>query len=1675
VNAFPIAIGSSFSAEPLRSPLERWLNFLGHPANLLLVPYGQMLRHLVDRHSPWHQNQTGFNVVFVRPSDFTNHALGIRYRDNPLEEFLETFARASQTWTAHTLVLLAPSRIDTPKSNASLPCQELETELEQRLKTTHRIDVKRVESLFDSYRCLSPNDAFSEHVAHIPWNDSAWLAIASAISRFIDSKLRTPLKAIVVDCDNTLWNGVCGEDGPQGIHIESRHAKLQNMLLEQRSQGRLICLCSKNNPDDVWNIFESRSDMILKRHHITAARLNWMPKSTNLLQLSGELNLSPDSFLFLDDNPLEIGEVRANVPEIISIVLPDDSASEWSDLLNHLWPLDGQSQTGEDLKRAQRYQEEAERSALRTQVQTLPDFLSSLNIVVDIQPLMTEDRPRSDQLLQRTNQFNIRPSVRTLADLTSLLVHHELEIHTVRCQDRLGDYGLVGLMVSHCEGSTIHLDHLVLSCRALGRTVEIIMLQHLARLAHARWKSEMRINFEASTRNRPAFQFLSDISGQTEATDTVSTIFSLDVEYLLSIDPVDFASQQKQIDDAGRQTTAAKDSPILSQKYQKIAELNSTDAVDRFHRSLFSRKIERLDAIEYPSTDLEKRICAICENVLYLNDLGLSDSFREIGCSSLQFIRICAHIKSELGISLAVAETFGLGTLNDLAQLVKRALNTNSATINSVTGQINFSDDSTAPRTLRRNSRIGSNNHDIAIIGMAGRFPGADDINSFWNNLRQGIESIETLSEAELNIPQDSPLRNNPNLVRRASYLKGADQFDARFFGVFPKEAASMDPQHRLLLEEAYHALEDAGYIPDQINDAVGVFAGCYMDTYVLSCLESYPAWIQGLANSFHGGDLLAELGNDKDYLATRISFLLNLRGPALTVQTACSTSLVAIIQACQSLHSQQCRMALAGGVTLKFPQKRGYLYTEGGMVSPEGKCRTFDANAKGTIFGEGVAVVVLKRLEDAIQDGDSVYAVIRGWGLNNDGRSKSGYAAPSVSGQTEAIALAHQHANVSADTIEYVEAHGTGTAMGDPIEIEALTQAFRRTSHATQYCRIGSAKTNIGHLDVAAGACGLIKATLSLQHELIPASLHFDTPNPNIDFVNSPFVVNSQPTAWPRNTKPRRAGISSFGVGGTNAHVIIEDLPVASPTATAKHYHLLCLSARSESALCILKQRLLQWIQTHPDAMLADICYTLTKGRKRFNHSWTAVVSSTADAVRALSNNEPTYRPVFSNRKNVPVAFVFPGQGSQHIEMGYELYKQEPHFTAAFDRCCELLLPHLKFNLRDAIFPKERADCTTPLPPIDQTIVAQPAIFSIAYATTCWLQSLGLTPQALIGHSVGEFVAACISGIFQLEDALSVIAFRAQCMQHIPPGHMLAVRVGKEALTLSPSYQKHASRVSLAAVNSPNLTVLAGECAVIELLQHDFESEGIVSKVLKTSHAFHSWMMDPAVTLLKDHLQQIRFGTPKIPIISSVTGNWLSNTEAISPEYWASHLRNTVDFSTAAETLFQHDFPILLEVGPGQTLTTCLMQQKPDASKVIIPLFPHIQQETSLQQHAINTLGRLWQQGAHLDLPLLYSSEMRQRLHLPGYPFERQRYWFDQLFVADESKKTPTHSAGASDANQAVCSDSIRPLSNQDSQSDKSLSTTGSNQNDEYSQLVQHVIRQQLHIMSQQLKLWQT
>lgn len=962
----------------------------------------------------------------------------------------------------------------------------------------------------------------------------------------------------------------------------------------------------------------------------------------------------------------------------------------------------------------------------------------------------------------------------------------------------------------------------------------------------------------------------------------------------------------------------------------------------------------------------------------------------------------------------------------------------------------------------------------IAIIGMSGRFPGANDVKGFWQNLLDGVNSITPIPEEELELSASDRafLKDNPNFVQKGAVVRDADKFDAAFFGIYPKEAEAMDPQHRLFLECSWEAIEDAGYIPSTYPGSIGVYAGSYMNTYTLCSLETNPAFIASLANSFHGGVLQNELGNDKDYMSTRVSFKLNLRGPSLTVQTACSTSLVSVAQACMSLTNYQCDMALAGGSTLKLPQNRGYLYETDGMVSPDGNIRTFDAKAQGTVFGNGVAVVLLKRLEDAIADGDSVYAVIKGWGVNNDGASKVGYTAPSVEGQAEAIALAQAIAEVDPRTISYVEAHGTGTPKGDPIEIDALTRAFRLHTEEKQFCRIGSIKPNIGHLDVAAGVAGLMKTSLALQHKVIPPSLNFDTPNPNIDFENTPFVVNDRLSEWETEHLPRRAGVSSFGVGGTNAHVVVEEAPEVEASPSARPCHILPLSARSSDAADAMLDRLLEHLRDSSDLSLADIAYTLQVGRQTFNHSRVLVATDVDEAIQLLEARDP--KKIFTRqqiRRNRTAVFMFPGQGSQHVNMGRDLYEHEPVYRTAIDECAAILNSVLEYDIKELLYP-EAGEEEAAQAKINQTMVAQPGIFATSYALAKLWMHRGITPRAMIGHSVGEFVAACLAGIFSLEDALHLVTLRGKLMQDMPGGSMMAVRA-----PLADVEAHLNDDIDVAAINSPAMCVLSGPTEAIEQLQQTLEAADVVCRPLHTSHAFHSAMMEDAVPPFAEALENVQLNAPQIPIMSTVRAEWLSEEEATNPSYWARHLRETVRFSDAISEIVNESNDVFLEVGPGQTLST-LARQHPDTNdkQDFYSSLPHVQQTISAFQYASEILGKLWQAGLTVDWASAYENESRQRLHLPTYPFERKRFWFDEDENAQFNGHHATESLNGSattDQNGASNNGTVTNGTAHNGIANGAAlngASTGPKLNDEQRRLIE----QQLLIMTQQLQAWQ-
>ena len=895
----------------------------------------------------------------------------------------------------------------------------------------------------------------------------------------------------------------------------------------------------------------------------------------------------------------------------------------------------------------------------------------------------------------------------------------------------------------------------------------------------------------------------------------------------------------------------------------------------------------------------------------------------------------------------------------------------------------------------------------IAIVGMAGRFPGARDVRQFWNNLRNGVESIRHLTEEDLLAagvrPEDIA---NPDYVKAAPILDGIDQFDAPFFGFSPRDASIMDPQHRHFLECTWEALENAGHPPDQFPGSVAVFAGSGLNTYLIYNLLTNRKLMESA-----GLFLLKQTGNDKDVLATRVSYQFNLRGPSINVQTACSTSLVAVHLACQALLNQECDMALAGGVTIEFPHGHGYMYREGEILSRDGHCRSFDASSSGTIFSSGAGAVVLRRLEDAVADRDTIHAVILSSAINNDGARKVGFLAPSVEGQAEVVSEALGVAGIFADSISYVETHGTGTVVGDPIEVKALTKAFRTTTQRKNFCAIGSLKSNVGHLDAAAGVAGLIKTALALENKQIPASLHFEQPNPMIDFAGSPFFVNAELSEWVTAGTARRAGVTALGIGGTNAHVILEEAPPLPAAQGAKPFQLLNVSAKTETALKNACNNLAVYLSENPSHRLADVAFTLQAGRKEFPIRRAFVASDKEQAIRALRGDEPRSAIASKTAGDPPqVVFLFSGQGSQYVGMCRGLYDSEPIFRETLDRCAAALRPLLQLDLRQILFP-DPADVDAAKEKLNQTWLTQPALFSIEYSLAQWWKSVGVIPKAMLGHSIGEYVAACLAGVFSLEDALAVTVLRGRLMQDLPGGAMLAVPVSPSELALPPG-------LALAAVNSPDQSVVSGPFDLIDQFEKNLADRGIAGRRLHTSHAFHSPMMDPILETFTDRLRNVRLRAPQIPFLSNVTADWISPEQAADPAYWAKHLRSAVRFADCLSKLYEKPGSVLLEVGPGNVLTS-LARQHPAKTASVFASTRQAHDSSHDSAVLLAAVGQLWVQGQSFNWKALHSGETVGRIPLPTYPFDRQRYWIDggESIVVNSSPKPSAASAKTKDA----------------------------------------------------------
>lgn len=878
---------------------------------------------------------------------------------------------------------------------------------------------------------------------------------------------------------------------------------------------------------------------------------------------------------------------------------------------------------------------------------------------------------------------------------------------------------------------------------------------------------------------------------------------------------------------------------------------------------------------------------------------------------------------------------------------------------------------------------IGST--DIAIIGMAARFPGAPDVNTFWTNVRDGVESIVPLDDDALRAAGVSEADlNDPDYVKVCPLLSDVDKFDAGFFGFNPREASVMDPAHRVFLEIAWAAFENAGYTALPEGGKVGVFATAGAPDYYVENVRTHPE-IMGSMGDF----LVRHTGNDMNFLATRVSYEMDLRGPSMNVQTACSSALVALHMAAQSLRQGECDMALIGGATILFPQGQGYMYRDGEILSPDGHCRPFDAKSAGTVFGSGAGALIVKRLDDALDDGDTIHAVVKGSAINNDGALKVGYLAPGVDGQANVITDALKAANVPGESITYIETHGTGTLVGDPIEVEALNEAYGQHTDKTGYCGIGSVKSNIGHLGETAAAASLIKAIMALKHRQMPPSLGFETPNPAMNLEHSPFYVNNDLKDWTADG-PLRCGVTALGAGGTNCHVILEEAPEALPGEDARDKQLLVLSAKSAEALNEASLQLADALDADPELDLADAAFTLALGRRAMAHRRVLVAGDVNEAAARL--RDPGHKMVATleaDQDRAKTVFMFPGGGAQYAGMGRELYEQDEVYREAVNTCLSIITPKLGRDLKPLMYPlADQVEVATRT--LEQPSLTLPALFTTTYALAELYESWGLQPDAFIGHSMGEYVAACKAGVFSLEDAITLVMLRGELFECIDQGGMLSVPMSEgDVRAMAPE------SLDIAAVNAPDLCVASGPRDMIDAFQAKLTQKEIESTPIRIDVAAHSRMLDPILDRFRAACRKIEFKAPAMPFVSNLTGNWISPQEACDPEYWVNHLRSTVRFADGLQTLRSLGDPILVEVGPGRTLSMLAKAQETPFRHAFNTV-RHPQETASDLEFALSSFGKVWASGADVDWDEFYSTQLRNRIPLPTYPFARESYWVE-------------------------------------------------------------------------------
>jgi len=1580
-------ITGTFTVEPVKPYLESWLEKFNIEYSINFPGYNQVFSQLLNPGSDFNLNRDGFNILLIRFEDWIidkRTDKSIPDLMAKIDEFENALASALKIPSGGKYILAfcppSPMILNNPILTKIIDESEESTSL--FLKAKANVLLLKSEELIDIYDVYDYYEEMGEEAGHIPYSDEFFISLSTIIARKIHVFLSSPFKAIAIDCDNTLWKGVVAEDGPTGVKIGPAEKELQGFLVEQSESGILICLCSKNREEDVFEVFEKNNQMILKKTDVAFHRINWNPKSENLIQLAQDINIGLDSFVFIDDSPMECAEVRNNAQDVLTIQLPGNGFTRKQ--LSNSWIFDRLGITEEDRKRSEKYKEEAVRSSFKASVKSYNDFIKGLNLKIDIKPFQEENIPRISQLTYRTNQFNFTTQRKSEGEILNVSKDNNYESFQVTLSDRFGDYGLIGvIIVNKFNGYSV--ETFLLSCRVLGKGVEHFLISFLGERARVNNSDNLIINFNKTIKNIPAEDFLISNFGDMVSGNHDNQIFSIPVERAaaFTFDPEnDLSNHEIQEDDK------AKAIPI-DIKYQNrndfyyqvfdkyisfegiLAELNKSTLVsteEDIGRSVGNRQTEI-------------NVMSVWQQLLKKDDFNNTDNFFDIGGHSVLIPQIVIRLYKQFNIKINIVDVFQYSTVRKLSEFIDGSNNIEVLKTPPYEGIVSLS----------------TTKSDIAVIGMACRFPGAKNKDEYWNNLIESRDTIkhfadDELSKFEINYNE---LKNNPDYVKARGVLEDIDKFDAGFFEMTPKEAALTDPQHRVWLENAWDAFENAGFNPFNFQGAVGVFAGGFINTYLLNNVLRDPVKMENYIRMRTTESLAILTGNDVAHLPTKTAYKFNLRGPAINVQTACSTSLVAISKACQSLVSNESDICLAGGVFIMVPQESGYIYQEGAITSPDGACRPFDAKGKGTVFSNGVGAVVLKRLDDAIRDRDTIYATVSGWAVNNDGNNKISYLAPGVDGQAEVIKMAQLSAEMSPEQISYIEAHGTATQLGDPIEIAALNKAFSNGKDKKQFCGIGSVKSNIGHTDAAAGVASFIKASLAAYHRLIPPTIHFSEPNEHLNLEDTPFFIQSELKEW-NEEKPLVIGVSSFGVGGTNAHVIVKEPPRVeeTPALPSEWPELLLLSAKSEYSLNKRIENLIGFLRTNSDLHFHNVAYTLGAGRNRMSHRSYLVTTCVEDILSGKSN----FTDGKLNSQVSRIAFMFPGQGAQYIGMGRDMYNKNRLFRQILDESFDIVKSETGSDLKTLLFESNNIEDSEQK--LASTEITQPALFIIEYALAKVLEDIKIKPDYLIGHSIGEYSAACIAGVFDLPTALRIVIKRGQLMQSMPNGKMLAVRASSGKLR-----SLNSSGFEIAADNAPSSCSISFKTENKSQVEELLAGNGIAYISLNTSHAFHSEAFDPIISEFNDYVSQFTLNTPELPFISCFTGKFITTEQATSGAYWAKQLRNSVLFRQGISTIAKTEDVIFLEVGPDTHLGSLVRQNEDLVNKnsIISTLgkFGH----TDERYKILTALGNMFTLGINIDFDALMKDTRPGKISLPTYPYERQRYWIDFELSKDFEK----------------------------------------------------------------------